>query len=426
MKFLVLNAGSGSQRCTLFDLPSSALPEEPREPVCEATLDTGDPDRPAGRIRVMLSAAGKKTEVAQLDETTSPEERTVALLKLLWSGPDAVIDDPGKIDAVGHRVVHGGDKFDSATLIDASVEREIENLSALSPLHNPANLSGYRVAKKLIPNRPHYGVFDTAFHRTLPPHAFTYPGPYAWLDQGIRRYGFHGTSFRWATRRAASLLGHTGPHGLRLVICHLGGGCSLCAVRDGRSVDTTMGFTPLDGIAMCTRSGAVDPGILIYLQRQGASADALEKMLNKESGLKGLSGHAGDTRILRPLAEGGEVRARLALSVFEHRLRAGIAAMCAALGEMPHAIVFTDAMSEEAAAVRAAACDGLRFLGLHLDHAKNSRPFTGDADLSAEKSPVRILLIHSREAWQIACECHASITKPAAPRTKLSHNAGKI
>ena len=208
-----------------------------------------------------------------------------------------------------------------------------------------------------------------------------------WIDQGIRRYGFHGTSFRYASGRAAQLLGRINDPKLRLILCHLGGGCSLCATVGGRSIDTTMGFTPLDGIAMCTRSGAVDPGILLYLLRQGVSTDDLEKLLNKESGLKGLSGLSGDTRVLLPAATRGDDRARLALDVFIHRLQAGIGSMLASLGDVPHALVFTDAISEDEPSIRAAACAPFAFLGFDLDMQKNDiSPL--DADLATEISAV--------------------------------------
>ncbi len=246
-------------------------------------------------------------------------------------------------------------------------------------------------------------MFDTAFHQTLGDDAATYAGPHEWLAQGIRRYGFHGTSFRYAAGKAARMLGREGDPALRLVICHLGGGCSLAAVRGGQSVDTTMGFTPVDGIAMCTRSGAVDPGILIYLMRQGVTADDLEKMLNKKSGLAGLSGMAGDTRVIVPEMGKGNARAKLAFDVFVHRLRAGIGAMLASLGGMD-ALVFTDAISEDEPAVRAAACEPFGFAGLELDREKNAASPL-DADIATAASRVRVLIVKSQENWQIAREC---------------------
>jgi acetate kinase len=302
-------------------------------------------------------------------------------------------------------VVHGGPEFTSAVLLDESVEEEIERAGAFAPLHNPQNLDGIRTARRLLPERTrHVAVFDTAFHSTLSEAAKTYAGPYEWLEQGIRRYGFHGSSFRWASFRASQLLGRINDEALRLLICHLGGGCSLCATVGGRSIDTTMGFTPLDGIAMCTRSGAVDPGILIHLVRHGCGADDLEHLLNKESGLKGLSGRPGDTRVILPEAARGDQRARLAMDVFVHRLRAGMGQMLASLGELPDALVFTDAIAEDEPWVLAAACRPFKFLGLELDPEKNATSPL-DTDMAMPSSRIRVFLLKSREAWQIVREC---------------------
>ena len=323
-----------------------------------------------------------------------------------------MLGGPGEIAAVGHRVVHGGDEFDRATPVNADVEAAIERLAAFSPLHNRSNLEGIRTARETVgANVPQFAVFDTAFHHTLPDAAATYAGPHGWLAKKSRRYGFHGSSFRGASARAARLLGRVeADPDLRLILAHLGGGCSLCATVGGRSVDTTMGFTPLDGIAMCTRSGAVDPGILLYLLREeGMSVDELERTLNKESGLKGLSGLPGDTRVIVPEVKRGNARARLACDGFLHRLRAGLGAMLTALdGHAPDALVFTDGIAEDEPRVRAAACAGLRFLGLELDPAKNAAgPL--DADLATANSRVRVLLVKARENWQIAREVHGAL-----------------
>jgi acetate kinase len=330
---------------------------------------------------------------------------------MIWEGPAKILSRASEVDVIGHRVVHGGAEFREAVHVNADVEAAIKRYAAFAPLHNPSNLTGIGIARKLFgKNKPQVAVFDTAFHRTIADAVATYPGPRAWIDQGIRRYGFHGTSFRYASRRAAQLLGRTDDPQLRLILCHLGGGCSLCATVGGCSIDTTMGFTPLDGIAMCTRPGAVDPGILLYLLRQGVTADELEKLLNKESGLKGLSGLSGDTRVLLPAAARGEASARLALDVFIHRLQTGIGGMLASLGDAPHALVFTDVISEGEPSIRAAACAPFAFLGLDLDMQKNDiSPL--DADLATEISAIRVLLIKSREAWQIARECHTLILR---------------
>ena len=323
-KLLVLNAGSGSQRCSLFELPA-ILPDEPLDPVWEAKLDSTEPGQPQGKMILHAVKRGEAIEAGSVSLDSPIAARTDQLLQSLWSGPAATVAGPGEIDAVAHRVVHGGAAYREAVRLDGQVEATIERFAAFAPLHNPNNLIGIRAARQIFGNEtPQFSVFDTAFHHTQPAATFTYAGPLEWLDQGIRRYGFHGTSFRYASERAARLLGRANDPNLRLILCHLGGGCSLCATIGGRSVATTMGFTPLEGMPMCTRSGSVDPSILIYLLRQGCDADDLERILNKESGLKGLSAFSGDTRLLVPAANGGDDHARLALDVFIHGIRTAI------------------------------------------------------------------------------------------------------
>jgi len=275
-----------------------------------------------------------------------------------------------------------------------------------APLHNPVNLEGIHAVRKILGSKiPQIAVFDTSFHRTLSQAAQTYPGPYDWLEKEIRRYGFHGTSFSWASGQAARLLQRENDPALRLIICHLGGGCSLAATIGGKSVDTTMGFTPMDGIAMCTRSGALDPGILLFLLRENPDIDALEKTLDRKSGLQGLSGLPGDTRILLPEVAKGNQRAKLAVDVFIHRLQAGIGQMIASLSGRPDAIVFTDAIGEDEPLVRSRACEPFQFMGVEVDLQKNAASPL-DSDISLPKTPVRVLIVKSREDWQIARECH--------------------
>ena len=403
MKILVLNAGSGSQKCSLHEI-RDPVPADPPEPLWQAEVDSTAPGQPPGELFVKVQPRGRGECRHTIPDDHPRHGRIAALLRTLWEGEGRVLAGPEDVDAVGHRIVHGGADFERAVWIDAGVEAAIERHAAFAPLHNASNLDGVRVAREVLGDRtPQAAVFDTAFHRTLSDAAAVYAGPHEWLAQGIRRYGFHGTSFRYASARAARLLGREHDPDLRLVVCHLGGGCSLAAVHGGRSVDTTMGFTPLDGIAMCTRSGSVDPGILIYLLRQGMDADGLEKVLNKESGLKGLSGLDGDTRVIVPEIGKGNARARLAFDVFVHRLRAGIGAMVANLGGLD-ALVFTDGISEDEPDVRAAACGAFGFLGLELDEARNaSSPL--DADIAAAGSRVRVLIVKSQENWQIAKEC---------------------
>jgi len=409
MTFLVLNAGSGSHKCSLFHV-GGALPVEPLEPAWKAVImDTSPEGAPEG-LSLTIEWERRKTEQRTLPISLSSRERVEYLLRLLREATPSISEGATKIDAVGHRVVHGGIEFDKAVVVDDRVESAIQRMAVFAPLHNPVNLEGIQVARDTLgPEIPQIAVFDTSFHRTLSEAVATYPGPYSWLEKGIRRYGFHGTSFRWACGQASRLLDREQDSTLRLIICHLGGGCSLTATIGGRSVDTTMGFTPMDGIAMCTRSGTLDPGILLYLMRQSPDIEGLERTLNKESGLKGLSGLPGDTRILLPEANKGNRRAKLAMDVFVHHLQAGIGQMMASLDGRPDAIVFTDAIGEDEPLVRSRACEPFKFLGLEVDPEKNATSPL-DADISLPGGIVRVLIVKSREDWQIARECHALLS----------------
>jgi acetate kinase len=319
-------------------------------------------------------------------------------------GDSRALNQLSEVDAVAHRIVHGGAKYVEATEIDERVQKEIEELGMLSPLHNPAQLQGVKAAKKKFgPTVQQIAVFDTAFHRSISREAQTYAGPFSWIEKGIIRYGFHGSSFRYAVDRVAHMLGRSAER--KMILCHLGGGCSLAAVLGNKSIDTTMGFSPLDGIAMCTRSGAVDPAILIYLLRKGVSLDDLDNLLNEGSGLSGLAGLPGDTRVVIPEAANGNDRARLALDVFVHRLRAGIGSMMASLGGCD-VLVFTDVIGESEPSLRAAACEPFSFAGVKLDPQKNGNA-SGDAEISMDDSRVRILVIKSGETWQVAQEAAA-------------------
>jgi acetate kinase len=313
----------------------------------------------------------------------------------------------GPVDAVGHRIVHGGQRFREAVLVDAGVVAELHALIDLAPLHQPGSLAALDVVGQALPGVPSVACFDTAFHVTLPPAATTYALPAAWRKRWpLRRYGFHGLSHAYAARRAGELLKTTGAE-LRVVTCHLGAGASLTAVLGGRSVDTTMGFTPLEGLVMATRSGSVDPGLLLWLmQRKGLSTAELGEGLEHASGLTGLAG-TGDMRKVLARAEGGDEQARLALDVYLHRLRAGIGAMTTALGGID-ALVFTGGVGERAPAVRAAAVEGLDYLGIYLDPERNLSA-DGDADLSASHASARVLLIHAREDLEIARQVRAAL-----------------
>jgi acetate kinase len=406
MNLLVLNSGSGSHKCSLFSV-ANVLPHEPMEPIWKAAIVATSPGNTAQELSLTIECEGEKTERRTLPADLSSKKRIEYLLKRLEEKQSSILKGIHEIDAVGHRVVHGGTEYDKAVIVDAGVESVIQRLAVFAPLHNPVNLEGIHVAREVLgPKIPQIAVFDTSFHRTLSEAASTYPGPFEWLQKGIRRYGFHGTRFRWAAGKAARLLQRENDPALRLIICHLGGGCSLAATTGGKSVDTTMGFTPMDGIAMCTRPGALDPGILLFLMRENTNVDKLERTLERESGLQGLSGLPGDTRILLPEASKGNQRAKLAMDVFIHRLQAGIGQMMASLNGRPDAIVFTDAIGEDEPAVRMRACEPFRFMGVGINSEKNGdSPL--DSDISLPKTPVRVLIVKSREDWQIALECHA-------------------
>ncbi len=405
MKILVLNAGSSSQKSRLYELGDS-LPDQPQAPLWEAEADWSERQ---GETRCKITTATGQS----LDEnlpTSSRHEVVAYLLKTLWSGKTQVIAHASEIAMVGHRVVHGGQEYRESTAITPAVKDAIKRLSLFAPLHNPLDLEGIEAIESILPGAPQVAVFDTAFHSHLPLEAIVYPGPYYWFEQGIRRYGFHGISHQYCARRAAQLLGRD-PAYLRLVTCHIGNGCSLAAVQDGHSIDTTMGFTPLEGLMMGSRSGSVDPGILIYLLRQkGYSADQLDTILNKQSGLKGISGVSGDMRAIHAAIEEGNERAKLAFTVYVHRLRSAIGSMIAVLGGVD-ALVFAGGVGENDAAMRAAVCDAFAFLGLRLDAQKNSQS-PADQDIAAADSAVRVLIVQTQEDWSIAKECW-SIAKAA-------------
>jgi acetate kinase len=310
---------------------------------------------------------------------------------------EAAIAELGQADASGHRVVHGGARFVDPVVIDDDVVAALEELTALAPLHQPPALAAIATLRRAAPELPAVACFDTAFHAGLPEAAATYALPRAWRERWpLRRYGFHGLSHAWAARRAAALLDGAE----RIVSCHLGAGASLAAVRDGRSLDTTMGFTPLEGLVMATRAGDVDPGLLMWLLEQTDLSQAeVGEGLVHESGLQGLAG-TPDMREVLAAAAGGEPPAVLALDVYVHRLRAGIAAMAAALGGLD-ALVFTGRVGERAPALRAHTVAGLGFLGVALDEAANAAA-GGDAEIGAAGTPARTLVVESREDLEIA------------------------
>jgi acetate kinase len=408
MKILVLNSGSSSQKTALFELephPSSgAVP-----PLWEGKLDWD-----GKKETLTLRNWGGKKVRAEAELSSEGRDASVKkLLKNLWSGPAAVLNNPSEVHAVGHRIVHGGPRLTEPATITAEVRQAIAEVSSIAPLHNQAGLEGIDLAARLFPEAPQIAVFDTGFHRTLPLEATVYPGPYAWYEKGIRRYGFHGINHEYCAHRAAQML-QRDLASLKIVTCHLGNGCSLAAIDSGKSVDTTMGFTPLEGLMMGTRSGSVDPGILTHLVRNGENQQDLDNILNHRSGLLGISGLSSDMRDIIAARNQGNERASLAFDIFIHRLCSGIAAMAASLGGLD-ALVFTAGIGENSPDVRLAACDKLGFLGLQLNGTRNAAA-QPDSEISPAASSVRVLVVRAQEDWAIAREC-AQLTS----RIRLSH-----
>lgn len=407
MKILVLNAGSSSHKSCLYQLDDT-LPESPPLPLWEAKVDwTKHPGMAELEVKTQGSISDAFTKATVLEEQLQTDSRPdviAHMLETLWSGNNPVIANPAEIDVVGHRVVHGGQQYQQATLVTPEVKEAIATLSTFAPIHNPANLEGIEAIEKILGNdTPQVAVFDTAFHANLPLCAAVYPIPYELFEQGIRRYGFHGISHQYCAHRTAQLMGKE-LTSLRLITCHLGNGASLAAIRNGHSIDTTMGFTPLEGLMMGSRSGSIDPGILIHLLRQGDyDAQTLDQLLNKASGLKGISGVSGDLRQIINEIDKGNQRAQLAFDMYVHSLRKHIGAMLASLGGLD-ALVFTGGVGENSVAVRASACEAFDFLGLKLDPQKNNAS-PADTDIATADSAIRVFLIHTQEDWAIATEC---------------------
>ena len=379
-KILVCNAGSSSLKFSLFDAKDEAL------------LADGEIDW----IKKPTRLAFRRSDQPEIRQNVKLEKHADAaarILEDLQAGPSPALHSLEELRAVGHRVVHGGERYSCAVLITPEVKRTIEELTELAPLHNSASLAVIAAAEQILPGIPQVAAFDTAFHSTLSDVARTYAVPRKWTREWrIRRYGFHGLSHSYCAGRAAQIMGK---RNLRVVIAHLGNGASMSAVRDGVCVDTSMGFTPLDGLVMGTRSGSVDPGILVYaLQRKGLDGKALDNALNYESGLLGLSGISSDMRqILSKLPHNAD--ARLAVEVYVHRFRQTVGAMAATLGGVD-ALVFTAGVGERSQEIRKRVCENLGYLGLELDRKANEtcKP---DADIATPRSSARILVVATRE-----------------------------
>ena len=383
---LVINAGSSSLKYSLVEADTGS------------ELGSGTVER-IGEPEGSVHHDGPDGRTDEEREVRSHEDALrIALDAFASHGPS--LDDV-TIDAIGHRVVHGGDRFSAPSLIDDDLVRAVDDLVPLAPLHNPANLEGIEVARRLFPDVPHVAVFDTAFHQTLPEHAYTYAVPRDWArEHHIRRYGFHGTSVAFVAGEAARMLGKPLEE-CRLVVLHLGNGASVTAVDGGRSVETSMGFTPLEGLVMGTRSGDIDPALPAHLHRHlGWSVDEIDRMLNREAGLKGLVGH-NDFRELERLRDEGDEDAALAFDVYCHRVRKYVGAYYAVLGEVD-AVVFTGGIGEHGVAVRVASLSGLSRLGIEVDERRNADVDNVPRDIAAAGASVAVLVIPTNEEWEIA------------------------
>ncbi len=366
----------------------------------------------AASLRVLVVNAGssslKLTLLDGQDNTIDARELRAPRAEVDGEDLRAALDSPmGAADAIGHRIVHGGERYRNAVRIDAAVETDLRELVDLAPLHQPKSLAALDAVTRLLPDLPAVACFDTAFHATIPMAAATYALPAQWRERwGLRRYGFHGLSHAWVARRTPQLL-QRDPAGLRIVSCHLGAGASLCAIDDGRSLDTTMGFTPLEGLVMATRAGSLDPGILTWLlEHEHLSAAELSDSLEHRSGLLGLAGSADMREVLTRAAK-DDGSARLGRDVYLHRLRAQIAAMTASLGGLD-VLVFTGGVGERSPEVRSRAVAGLGFLGAHLDEARN-QSVTPDAEIGAEQASVRTLVLAAREDLEIARQVRVAL-----------------
>ncbi|RYB91665.1 acetate kinase [Nocardioides oleivorans] len=385
-RVLVLNAGSSSLKYSLLDGVSGAA---------EAS---GSVERIGEERGTLVHSVGGHHHTEERRVADFEDALRSALRAFERHGPSI---DESTLAAVGHRVVHGGDLFAEPVRVDDRLLDTIDDLIPLAPLHNPANVEGLRVAMRLFPGVPQVAVFDTAFHQTMPEHAYTYAVPLTWrTEHRIRRYGFHGTSYAYVSRHAAELLGRA-VEDTNLVVLHLGNGASAAAIRGGRSIDTSMGLTPLEGLVMGTRSGDLDPAVHAHLHRElGWSIDEIDRALNRESGLRGLSG-ANDFREVTRRRAAGDTDASLAFDVYAYRVRKYVGAYYAVLGEL-HAVVFTGGIGQHSAELRAAALGGLSMLGIDLDPDRNDASGAQARVVSPDGAQVAVLVVPTNEEWEIA------------------------
>lgn len=395
MKILVLNCGSSSIKYALYDMDTKTV------------MTSGGAERvglDGAFVKVKLANGEKKKVMHDIPEHT---EGVKFIFSLLVDPEIGVIKDLKEIDAVGHRTVHGGEKFNKSVRLTEEVLKVYEECNDLAPLHNPANLKGIRAVQELMPEMPQVGVFDTAFHQTMPKEAFMYALPYDLYEKyGVRRYGFHGTSHRYVSQRVCEFLG-VKPEGKKIITCHIGNGASIAAVKDGKCVDTSMGLTPLEGLIMGTRSGDVDGGALTFIEKKlGLDADGLSDLLNKKSGMLGITGISSDMREIEKAFEEGNERAKLAFDMYFYRIRKYIGAYAAAMDGCD-IIVFTAGVGENQPSLREEVCKKLTYLGVEIDVEKNKNLRGKEALISTPESKVAVCVIPTDEELMIASDTMA-------------------
>lgn len=392
MKILVLNCGSSSIKYALYNMDDKSV------------MTSGGAERvglDGAFVKVKLANGEKKQVMHDIPEHT---EGVKFIFSLLTDPEIGVVKDLSEIDAVGHRMVHGGEKFNKSVVLTDEVLKVFEECSDLAPLHNPANLKGVNAVSELMPNLPQVGVFDTAFHQTMPAKAYMYAIPYELYEQyGIRRYGFHGTSHRYVSKRVCDFLG-VNPEDKKVITCHIGNGGSIAAVDGGKCVDTTMGLTPLEGVMMGTRSGDIDGGAVSFIQKKlNLDADGISNLLNKKSGVQGITGISSDMREVEAAEKAGNERAILAMEMYNYRIKKYIGAYAAAMNGCD-IIVFTAGVGENQAGMRADVCKGMEWMGVKIDEAKNATIHGEEAVISAPDSKVTVVVVPTDEELMIATD----------------------
>ena len=398
MKILVLNCGSSSIKYQLFDMESKSV-------LAKGGLEKIGLE---GSFLKLTQPDGEKVTLTK----DIPEHTTGVrfIISVLTGEEYGVIKSINEIDAVGHRMVHGGEKFSSSVLLTDEVMRDFEACNELAPLHNPANIKGVNAVKEIAPNMPQVGVFDTSFHQTLPDYAYIYGIPYELYEKyGIRRYGFHGTSHRYITKRVCEILG-VNPEDKKIITCHIGNGGSIAAVKNGKCVDTTMGLTPLEGLMMGTRSGDIDPGAIPFImEKLQLDGKGLSDLLNKKSGVLGVSGVSSDMREVEAAEAAGNKRAKLANTIYFYRIKKYIGAYAAAMGGVD-IIVFAGGVGENQSPCREAALEGLEFIGVELDKELNKKSRGEETILSTPESKVKVVLVPTDEELMIASDTYEIIS----------------